>query len=316
VQIQPGNRDIMDAEIMLETGVATLVAVLGGAIAVAAAGDEAATHRRRLLALVSLAAGALLAVTLVSILPEAREHLSLLGLVTAAISGYGLYYLIGRYLFPICPACASDTFHKDPGHVHTESCSHDHDDHGQDAHPATQAHSSHKPITNFRNIATLLGVVVAAHAAVDGIAIASGQHGHVSADSGALTSMAEALPLLFALSLHKLPEGLALTALLISSGFRRTQAFLLTAGIELATLLGGALGVMLRDIASPALLSGIMAHVGGGFLYLAFQALKSDNDEPSQGRATVIPPQIAYGGIGFVSVSLILWTINFLSSTH
>ncbi len=294
---------------MLETGVATLVAVLGGAIAAAAAGGEPGAHRRRLLALVSLAAGALLAVTFFSVLPEARENLSLIGVIVAAASGYALYYLIGRYLFPICPACVSDTV-GDPNtdHVHSESCSQDH----LPAKKQTLLHQLHQPKTNFRNIATLLGMIVAAHAAVDGIAIASSHHHHAATDEEIVASVAQALPLLFALSLHKLPEGLALTALLISSGFRRGEAFLLTTGIELATLLGGALGLLLRGVASPALLSGIMAHVGGGFLYLAFQALRNEADEvrsESPAKAT-LPHQVLYGGLGFVSVAAVLWVIH------
>ncbi len=289
---------------MLETGIATVVAVLGGVISVAAAGDAPDAHRRRLLALVSAAAGALIAVTFFSILPEARENLSLPGLVLAAISGYILYYLVGRYLFPICPACVSSSHQhgEDPTHIHSDSCSPEHHHHPVD--------DDHKPRTNFRNVATLLGLMVAAHAAVDGIAIASGHH-HGSTGSAALSHMTDALPLLFALSLHKLPEGLALTALLISSGFRRTPALLLTTGIELATLLGGALGVLLRDVASPYLLSGIMAHVGGGFLYLAFQALRNEAGEPAE-----VTPQAArsyqwgFGTLGFVCVSLILLGIH------
>jgi zinc transporter ZupT len=126
-----------------------------------------------------------------------------------------------------------------------------------------------------------------------------------------LTGAARTLPLLFALSLHKLPEGLALTALLISGGFRRTPAFLLTVGIELATLMGGALGVMLQDTASPALLSGIMAHVGGGFLYLALQALRGDTDDHSRTQM-LVPHRLAYGTIGFMSVSLVFWVIHLL----
>lgn len=295
----------MEAEILLETGIATLIAVLGGAIAMAAAGSEPAAHQRRLAALVSLAAGALLAVTLITILPEAHEHLSLIGLFLAAVSGYGLYYLIGRYVFPICPACASTSAISDydPAHVHSASCSHDHG-------------SKSKPRTNFRNIATVLGVVVAAHAAIDGIAIAAGQPNNSPADPAVLASMAQTLPLLFALSLHKLPEGLALTALLMSSGFRRSQAFLLTTGIEMATLLGGALGVLLRDMASPVLLSAVMAHVGGGFLYLVFQALKGETGEHSPVQAAVFPRQFVYGAIGFGFVSLVLWLVHLLPVTR
>jgi zinc transporter ZupT len=297
---------------MLETGIATLVAVLGGAIAVAAAGEEPAANRRRLLTLVSIAGGALLAVTLVSLLPEARENLSLFSLSMAAVSGYAFYYLIGRYVFPICPACASSSpmTVSNSEHIHGDTCSHSL--HPTDGSPSAKTEAPDvKAGTSFRNIATLLGVIVAAHAAVDGVAIAAGHHNHPPGTEVMVTGAVRTLPLLFALSLHKLPEGLALTALLISSGFRRTPAFLLTAGIELATLLGGALGVMLQDMASPALLSGIMAHVGGGFLYLALQALRGGTDDHS-GTQMLVPHRLAYGVLGFVSVSLVLWIIHLL----
>ncbi|MBC8101134.1 MAG: ZIP family metal transporter [Cytophagales bacterium] len=305
----------MGEAIMLETGIATLVAVLGGAVAIAVAGRHSAVYRRRLRILVSLAAGALLAVTLVSILPEAGENLSLAALLLAAASGGALYYLVGRFLFPICPACTSGGdapgLSKGQPHVHSDLCSH-----GSIAAEVGVPHShQHRRSGNrLRNAATLLGLMVAAHAAVDGVAIATGHHAPRS--DGGILPPATSLPLLVALSLHKLPEGLALAALLLGGGYRRLPAFLLTLGIELTTLLGGAIGVSLLQVASPASLSAITAHIGGGFLYLALQALGSRDPEETVGPRIVLVRQIGFGSLGFSAVALILWGIHLLPGSH
>ena len=65
----------------------------------------------------SFAAGALLSVTVVHIAPEAAE---LAGAGVAAIStiiGVGLFYLIGKYVSFICPACAASAVDHDKGYL-------------------------------------------------------------------------------------------------------------------------------------------------------------------------------------------------------
>jgi zinc transporter ZupT len=81
------------------------------------------------------------------------------------------------------------------------------------------------------------------------------------------------LSLLLAVCVHKVPEGLALGALLMGAGFRRARTVAWVAAVEATTLLGGILGVLfLRDI-SVFWLAAVLAHAGGGFLFLAAHAV-------------------------------------------
>lgn len=204
---------------------ATLIAWAGGALGIGL-GRLAA---RRLTALVYLAAAALLAVTVGDVLPDAKANLAWLPFGAAVGSGALLFWLVSRFVHPICPACSTSAF---------------------------EAGAQER----LRKDAVLLMVALAVHSTVDGLAVAagdgSGAHRHAD------------LPLLVAVSLHKLPEGLALALLLVSSGYPRRAALGWTWAVESTTELGGLLGVWaLRDV-SAVWLSVIFAHVGGGFLYL------------------------------------------------
>ena len=55
---------------------------------------------------VSIAAGALLAVTLCDVLPEAHVGLSWPVFLAVVGSGYLLFWALGKYVHPMCPACA------------------------------------------------------------------------------------------------------------------------------------------------------------------------------------------------------------------
>jgi zinc transporter ZupT len=61
----------------------------------------------RLCALISLAAGALLSVVILDIIPETIELVGLLETAGAILLGYATFYLIGKYIYHICPACAA-----------------------------------------------------------------------------------------------------------------------------------------------------------------------------------------------------------------
>src|SRR5205807_4282431 len=76
-----------------------------------------------------------------------------------------------------------------------------------------------------------------------------------------------------ALCIHKLPEGLALGSLLIGAGFRPMRTLRWVAATEATTLLGGAIGMFFLARASTFWLGLIMAHIGGGFFYLAAHAV-------------------------------------------
>ena len=247
------------SDLLLRAALATLVALIGGGI-----GVLAGTLLGRITALVGAAAGALLAVSLVSILPEAAHRLSPVPLAAAAASGYLLLFLIGKYIFPICPACAGEAM---------------------EARAAARQRGG---------VVALLAFVVTLHSVIDGVAVAVG-HALDEADD---------LPLLLAVSLHKLPEGLALAALLLRAGCAPRAALIGTAVIEATTLLGAALGAATLGGLSSFWLGALLAHAGGGFIYLALHTLL--------GGASVREKAVhlSCGTLGFASVALLLWGLQ------
>jgi len=96
--------------IIVRLALATLCAILGGLVAVGLRRSAS----RRLLPLVFIALGTLLAVTLFDVLPDAKESLNWPLFLIAAASGYLLFAVISRYLYSICPACAAPSLDPDP----------------------------------------------------------------------------------------------------------------------------------------------------------------------------------------------------------
>ncbi len=187
-----------------------------------------------LCALISFAAGTLLGVTLFAILPESLAAVTWWAVALAAATGYGLFFVISKYVHHICPACAASHFDAD----------------------ATR---------HFSEIATALVVALAIHSTTDGLALGIQQE----ASAGEATTWS----LFSALCIHKVPEGLALGSLLIGAGLHRSAALGWVAAVEATTLLGGVIGIFFLANISVFWLGLIMAHVGGGFFYLAAHAV-------------------------------------------
>jgi len=187
-----------------------------------------------LCALISFAAGTLLGVTLFAILPESLAGVTWWAVALAAATGYGLFFVISKYVHHICPACAASHFDAD----------------------ATR---------HFSEIATALVVALAIHSTTDGLALGIQQE----ATAGEATTWS----LFSALCIHKVPEGLALGSLLIGAGLHRSAALGWVAAVEATTLLGGVIGIFFLANISMFWLGLIMAHVGGGFFYLAAHAV-------------------------------------------
>ncbi|OIO39281.1 MAG: hypothetical protein AUJ71_01050 [Candidatus Omnitrophica bacterium CG1_02_49_16] len=57
--------------------------------------------------LISFAAGALLAVSFLDILPETLQLIGWAGGVLSFLSGYALFFVVTKFIFHICPACAA-----------------------------------------------------------------------------------------------------------------------------------------------------------------------------------------------------------------
>jgi zinc and cadmium transporter len=204
--------------------------------ALAGGGISTSLHleHKPLCALISFAAGTLLGVTLFAIFPESLNDSGAWPVVAAAGTGYVLFYFISKYVHHVCPACAASHF---------------------DA-AATR---------HFSEIATALIVALAIHSTTDGLALGIQQEApSIDATKWSLFS---------ALCIHKVPEGLALGSLLIGAGLRREAALGWVAAVEATTLLGGVIGMLWLGKVSTFWLGLIMAHVGGGFLYLATHAV-------------------------------------------
>ena len=187
-----------------------------------------------LCALISFAAGTLLGVTLFAILPEGLTYSCVWPVVAAAATGYLLFFFISKHVHHVCPACAASHFDAD----------------------ATR---------HFSEIATALIVALAIHSTTDGLAL--GIQGETPATGAAKWSLFSAL------CIHKVPEGLALGSLLIGAGLERAAAVGWVAAVEATTLLGGVIGYFFLTNISILWLGLIMAHVGGGFIYLATHAV-------------------------------------------
>jgi zinc transporter ZupT len=211
---------------------------VGAAYAFAIAGGSIGALLRlphkALCALISFAAGTLLGVSLFAIFPESLQMARFWAVGIAAASGYALFFFISKYVHHVCPACAASHFDADAAR-------------------------------HFNEIATALIIALAIHATTDGLALGIGQH---SPAGGAAN-----WTLFSALCIHKVPEGLALGSLLIGAGFQRISAFGSVAAVEATTLLGGMIGIFFLGTASMFWLALIMAHVGGGFIYLAAHAV-------------------------------------------
>jgi zinc transporter ZupT len=213
--------------IMLRVLLAWTLAVAGGGLSVLFG-----LSHRRLCALISLAAGTLFGVTIFSVVPEAAAAMKWWGLVLALGSGYAAFFLISRYVYHVCPACAASHF--------DEAATH-----------------------RFSEIATALIIALAVHSTMDGVALAAGHEASGEMD----------LSMLLAVCAHKVPEGLALGALLLGAGSKRENALAWVAAVEATTILGGVIGLTFLRGASVFWLDAVLAHVGGGFLFLAAHAV-------------------------------------------
>jgi zinc transporter ZupT len=217
--------------VLLRAFMAFAVAMVGGGL-----GALLARTHRQLCALISLGAGTLLGVAVFAIGPECLEALRWWQCVIAAGTGYGLFALVSRYVFHVCPACAASHFDESTAH-------------------------------HFSEIAVAMMAALAIHCMVDGLAIAAG-HGEHAASGRSLD-----LSMTLAICVHKAPEGLALGALLLGAGFRRARMLGYVAAVESMTLVGAAMGgFVLRDV-SQFWVALAIAHAGGGFVFLAAHAV-------------------------------------------
>ena len=211
-----------------------VVAAYGFALIGGAISTSLQLKHKQLCGLISFAAGTLLGVTFFAILPEGLGVAPWWAVAIAVASGYALFFFISKHVHHVCPACAASHFDDDAAR-------------------------------HFSEIATGLVIALAIHSATDGVAL--------GIQRDAPTMEATKWSLFSALCIHKVPEGLALGSLLIGAGLDRSAALGWVAAVEATTLVGGVIGYFFLTNISTFWLGLIMAHVGGGFIYLAVHAV-------------------------------------------
>jgi len=243
------------------------LAVGGGVL-----GASLGSSHQRLCALISLGAGTLLGVTIFAILPESLEGLRWWGVLLAMGSGYALFLVVSKYVYHICPACAASHFDEAAAH-------------------------------HFSEIAGAMMLALAIHCMADGVALAAGHEAEATHAPG---GRALDFSLILAICVHKVPEGLALGALLLGAGFNRAQTLVRVAAVESTTLVGAVLGwVFLRHV-SVLWLDAAVAHVGGGFVFLAVHAVFGEIMKHH--KALVL----TYFGIGFGAIGILSLVLRLL----
>ncbi len=193
------------------------------------------THHK-LCALISFSAGVLLAIAVVIIVPEAHVEGSFLTTIIALGVGYLIFYLVSKYVFHVCPACAASHFDLN----------------------ATK---------KFSEIARAMIVAFSLHSFFDGIALASGgmhsEHLHF-----------DVMSILIALSIHKLPEGLALSSLMISTDTDKKVILRNVLLIESITIIGAVFGELVINKFIPFIyINWMMIVIAGSFIYLSLHAV-------------------------------------------
>ncbi len=94
--------------------------------------------------LISLSAGALAGAALLTMIPEAYAAVKIYELIISTVSGYLLFFIINKYYFHVCPACAA-------------------------------SHFDEQTTKKFSEIVYLLITALSLHTFLDGVAIATAQ---------------------------------------------------------------------------------------------------------------------------------------------
>jgi zinc transporter ZupT len=180
--------------------------------------------------------GLLVGIALFWILPEIAGHAGWLGACAGLIGGFSTLWLIDRYLYPVCPTCSHTHHHED--------CS-----------------------RTLHGFAAPLLIASGLHSFFDGWSLA------VSQQKGF-----EGLKLAFlvGIGVHKLPEGLAMGALLMAALGTGWRAMLGAAAAQSMMLAGGALAILLANYLAPTGTLAFLSIAAGAFVYLGYHAVDSE----------------------------------------
>jgi len=194
--------------------------------------------------------GLLAGIALFWILPEIAQQDGWLSAGAGLIAGWALLFLIDRFLYPVCPTCAHSHHH--------ESCS-----------------------SSLHGFAAPLLIASGLHSFFDGWSLA------IANNKGF-----EGLKIAFltGISIHKLPEGLALGALLIAALGSEWRAMAGAAAAQSMMLAGGALAIGFGALLPVKVTLALLSIAAGAFTYLGYHAV--DTAYQQRGFATAWMPAI------------------------
>jgi zinc transporter ZupT len=191
--------------------------------------------------------GLLVGIALFWILPEIAQHYGWVEGGAGVVAGFGLLWLIDRYVHPVCP-----------------SCSHTHD-HGSCAQ-------------KLHGFAPPLLIAAGIHSLFDGWSLA------VSQEKGFESVK---LAFLAGIGFHKLPEGIALGALLLAAFGTAWRALLGAAAAQAMMLLGGVLAVFLAPHLGTPWTVAFLSLAAGVFVYLGYHAIDSQYERRAAATSVV-----------------------------
>ena len=180
--------------------------------------------------------GLLVTISLALVAPELAEHYGWAGGLIWMALGFAVLWLINRFLYPLCPSCA-----------HT----HDHD-------------ACSVPLHGF---AAPLVLASGLHSFMDGWTLVASRQD---------PSQTLQLVFLVGITLHKLPEGLALGAILRASLRSRWRVAGGAALAQFMTVIGGAVALWLAPWAGARWSGAFLGIAGGSFLYLGYHTLEAE----------------------------------------
>jgi zinc transporter ZupT len=178
----------------------------------------------------------LIAIAALGVLPEVAQSYGWLRATLWVALGFAALWLINRYVHPVCP-----------------SCSHSHD------HDACD--------TRLHGFAAPLIVASSVHSFMDGWSmLASQQQG------------SEKLRFVFllAIALHKVPEGLALGAILRSAMRTAWKAAVSSVGAQSMTVAGALVASALAPHLGTQWIGPFLGIAGGSFIYLGYHAIEAE----------------------------------------
>jgi zinc transporter ZupT len=160
--------------------------------------------------------------------------------------------------------------------------------------PACAVNDLEQANPQLAKTAMMLMVALGLHCTMDGLGIAFGDNllGHPD------------VALVAGISVHKIPEGLALILLLLGAGIERKKAISWALGVESMTMVGGVIGFYLVNSTSTFWLGILFAHVAGGFFYMITSAIRGvlgqHTEEPRYAQHALV------SGLSFVSSAVLL----------